>query len=144
MSVDINNTTKSRINKKELQDIFSRFLNVINLHKKSTASLAFISSAEIKKLNKKYRKLNCATDVLSFADPEPVLSSTTRFRARAPLSRSRMQKEPYFLGEIVICPKVAKLPIPVLVTHALLHLIGYVHDNEKKAHVMEELEEKIL
>jgi len=76
-------------------------------------SFAFISRAKIKKLNKKYRKKDEATDVLSF-----------------PFSKN--------FGEILICKSIAKKKAPdfsmdfpkyllFLVIHACLHLKGFVH-----------------
>lgn len=75
---------------------------------------------KIKELNKRYRQKNCVTDVISFS----------------------YQNSLVFIGDIVICPKVAKenskrfghsfeLEMKKLVVHAILHLIGYDHNNDK-------------
>ncbi|MBN2094287.1 MAG: rRNA maturation RNase YbeY [Candidatus Zambryskibacteria bacterium] len=86
------------------------------LGKRYKLSFAFISKPEIQKLNKKYRRKNEPTDVLSFN-----------------LDRN--------LGEILICPIVAKKKalkfypdfknyFIFLVIHAMLHLKGLHHGSK--------------
>ena len=75
-------------------------------------SVAFVSENKIKSLNKKYRKINKPTDVLSFSLQEG-------------------------LGEILICKKIAqkkKTPILFLVIHAVLHLKGMEHSSKMEAY----------
>lgn len=81
---------------------------------KVVAELAFISAAEIKKLNKKYRGHNLPTDVLSFPleDFSPGPDGIIR------------------LGDIVICKSEAKKKrhsVRFLIKHAMLHLLGEHH-----------------
>ncbi len=101
--------------------------------------VGLVSKVEIKKLNKKYRKMNTLTDVLSFENPLRV-----------------HPKDFQFLGNIVICKDVAAKQAKVfkhsfhqeciiLLVHALLHLLGYDHEKSPKhAKKMMELESKIL
>jgi probable rRNA maturation factor len=98
-----------------------------------TISLAFVSKAEIKKLNKKFRNKNKPTDVLSF-----------------------LLLEKQCLGEIIICPAIVKenakkygVPekkeIMKVFVHGILHLCGYDHEkSEKEAKIMEKKQEKYL
>ena len=81
---------------------------------KVVAELSFASEAEIQALNKKYRKLDKSTDVLSFPteDYEPGPDGVVR------------------LGDIVICKEQAKLKgysVAFLTRHAMLHLLGVHH-----------------
>ena len=86
-------------------------------------SLSFVSPEEIRELNRHYRNVDEATDVLSFPlmgdEPSglPVLS----------------------LGDIVICPEeVLRLhpelnpddAMNLMIAHSFLHLLGYDHDTE--------------
>lgn len=101
---------------------FTRIKNDI-LGKKYDLSLAFISAKKSQEINKKYRKKNKPTNVLSF-----------------PFSKTE--------GEILICKKTARKDAPkfnktfdeflgFLVIHGLLHLKGNKHGS-----IMEALEQK--
>lgn len=123
MFVEINNLVADRGNKKFLKKIAKRILVEEN-EKNLGLSIALVSQTAIKKINKKYRKKNKTTDVLSF------------FYGNE--------------GEIVICPEVVKknakkFGIPFkkelirILIHGIMHLLGYDHEkNEKKAELMEE------
>ena len=81
---------------------------------KVVAELSFVSEKEIQALNKKYRKLDKPTDVLSFPteDYEPGPDGVVR------------------LGDMVICKEQAKIKgntVPFLIKHAMLHLLGVHH-----------------
>jgi len=104
-------------------------------------SLAIVSLAEIEDLNRKYRGKDGPTDVLSFPcdDPCPVAEAG----------------EPVALGDVIIAPEVAEAQaaefghtveeeLNLLLVHGVLHLLGYEHDTEAHAAVMEEREREIL
>lgn len=95
------------------------------LGKKYEFSLVFVNKNKIKILNKKYRKINKPTDVLSF-----------------PISEK--------MGEVFICKEIAKSKAPdfemnykkylyFLVIHAFLHLKGLKHGDK-----MEKAEKKYI
>ena len=88
-------------------------------------AIALVSDARIRSLNRRYRKMNKPTDVLSFADDAA---------SRAPRVANRG------LGDIVIATGVARrqaktaghsyqTELRVLALHGLLHLLGYDHDD---------------
>jgi probable rRNA maturation factor len=81
---------------------------------KVVAELSFVTAAEIKKLNYKYRKINQTTDVLSF-----------------PLDNFNLNPDGAVrLGDIVICRSEAKKKghsVPFLIKHSMLHLLGVHH-----------------
>ena len=135
--IEINNLTGYplaglAVDKKSFSQVAKKVLLGEN-RRMQTLSLAFIDKAEIKKLNKKFRKKNKPTDVLSF----------------------NLDEKDY-LGEIVICPKVvkenakrykvsAKKEILKVFIHGILHLCGYDHEKSKKdAERMENKQEKYL
>jgi probable rRNA maturation factor len=81
-------------------------------------SLAFVSDATIRTLNRAYRRNDAPTDVLSFPSGEPG-----------------------FLGDIVVAASVARrqarraghgfgVEARVLALHGLLHLLGYDHEDD--------------
>jgi len=142
LQIEVNAATKPSVSRNVLEEVFRAFLSEMHVHKKSSVSVAFVSEKEIQKLNKKYRKKNKPTDVLSFSEVE-----------KFPLAS--LKKSPSYLGEIAICSVVAKKQaeekkhsfrkeVEILTVHSMLHLLGYDHKTEKQAGIMEALEEKIV
>ncbi len=130
--IEINNLSKISIDKKFFSTVAKKVLSGEN-RGTETLSLAFVGKEEIKSLNKKFRKKNKETDVLSFA-----------------------LSEKNYLGEIIICPEVvkenakengipAKRELLKVFIHGILHLCGYDHEkSEKEAKLMEAREEFYL
>jgi len=130
INLEINNLSQSPIKdafflavaKKTFAEINLDFLNKKNI----TISLAIVSEKEIQKLNKKWRKINKPTDVLSF----PEFPS---------LKEIKKNTEPeLFLGEIILCyddinkyASLEKLELKKEVAkafaHSILHLLGLQH-----------------
>ncbi len=82
--------------------------------KKIVADLSFVSEEEIRDLNRKHRKIDKPTDVLSF-----------------PLDEELGPDGVIRLGDIVICKSQAKKKgheISFLIKHGMLHLLGFHHD----------------
>jgi rRNA maturation RNase YbeY len=123
--IEINNLTGFPVDKKSFSQVAKKVLLGEN-RGTETLSLAFVSKAEIKKLNKKFRKKDKATDVLSF----------------------ELKGNKGYLGEIVICPEIVKEKgekIMEVFVHGILHLCGYDHEKSKKdAEIMEKKQEKYL
>jgi len=130
--LEINNLTNFVLDKRSFSTVAKKVLKGEN-RETETLSLAFVGKEEIKKLNKKFRKKNKATDVLSFK-----------------------LNEGNSLGEIVICPEVVKenakkygvdfkKEIIKVFAHGILHLLGYDHEKSKKeAKIMELKQDKYL
>jgi probable rRNA maturation factor len=103
-------------------------------------SIAIVELAEMSELNARYRGKDGPTDVLSFecddlcaADPE----------------------EPVTLGDVVIAPAVAEEQakefghtveeeLNLLLVHGILHLLGYEHEQDDDATVMQARERALL
>jgi len=114
------------------------------LCKRLLLSLIFVSDAQIKKYNLKFKNKSSATNVLAFP--------TENF-SKADLKKFKMEN--LFLGEIFFSFETIKKESEQqhksfdahlfhLFTHAFLHLIGYVHDSKETRDEMEELETSIL
>ncbi|MDD5738571.1 MAG: rRNA maturation RNase YbeY [Candidatus Pacebacteria bacterium] len=100
-------------------------------------SIVFIGCAKIKELNKKFRKKDSSTDVLSFSGLE-IKGGQER------------------IGEIFIClEKIQEnaqkdgqsfqKALNWAISHSVLHLLGYDHEkSEKDAKKMRQKEEKYL
>jgi probable rRNA maturation factor len=99
---------------------------------RGTVSIALVSDARVRALNRRYRGVNRTTDVLSFsANPGPLAASPEK---RVTSNEARVTA----LGDIVIARGVARRQAReaghseltewrVLALHGLLHLLGYDH-----------------
>jgi probable rRNA maturation factor len=99
--------------------------------------LRIVGEGESRELNECYRDRQGPTNVLSFVFEQPELL------------------EPPLLGDIVVCAplvereaeeqgKTVEAHWAHLVVHGVLHLIGYDHEEESEALIMEGLEREIL
>lgn len=99
--------------------------------------MRIIDETESRALNERYRRREGATNVLSFAFERPELL------------------DPPLLGDVLVCaPVVVREALeqhkPVeahwahMVIHGTLHLLGFDHEEEGEAMVMEALEREIL
>lgn len=100
-------------------------------------TIRFVSEEEITDLNETYRNKNGSTNVLSFPFEAPD------------------EVELNLLGDLVICSDVVKKEAiqqqkeeiahwAHMVIHGTLHLLGYDHQTDEQADVMESKEIKIL
>ena len=123
----------------------TRLLNKKNkLYKKNTliCSLLLSGTKEIKKLNKKFRKRNKSTDVLSFP-----------FHEKNRLDSKIKKEKEIYLGDIII--NLSKIKnknnktkfqkeLNKLWIHGLIHLFGYKHKRNQDFNTMNKIEKKYL
>lgn len=102
---------------------------------RGTVSIAILPDARVKALNRKYRRKNAATDVLSFPEKG---SGRDPFLGDIAISRGIAQKQAKLLGHSLA------VELRVLALHGLLHLLGYDHesDNGRMARVEARLRRK--
>lgn len=112
-------------------------------------------NAGIREYNKEYRKIDKATDVLSFPNLE--------YEDPADFSKAEEQQADCFdpdsgelvLGDIIISMDKVKeqaesyghsqlREFAFLVAHSMLHLCGYDHMEEEEAAIMEEKQKRVL
>jgi probable rRNA maturation factor len=113
---------------------------------RGSVSIALVSDAKVRALNRDYRGKDYATDVLSFpAQASP--QRTRRTRGNKPGLVSVSPVSPVVescLGDVVIARGVAKrqardarhseqTELKVLALHGLLHLLGYDHEHDEGA-----------
>jgi probable rRNA maturation factor len=104
-------------------------------------TLLLSGNKEIKNLNKKFRKKNKSTDVLSFP-----------FQARKELNNLLKKEKEVYLGDIIInFNKIKnknlnsfKSEFDSLWIHGLVHLFGHDHKKEKDFLKMNQIEKKYL
>lgn len=100
-------------------------------------SVVFLDEKTMRDLNLKYRSRDSSTDVLSFKIDDPAA-----------------EEEVVLLGDVVVCPQVARRnadrlglslqsELEHLVVHGILHILGYEH-GEGTGHSMRNREKEIL
>jgi len=110
---------------------------------RGVVGVALVSDARVRLLNRRYRRKDHATDVLSFcAAPEPYDAKPRNNRRATPSADLKVGPAyPRYLGEIVIARGVARrqaraaghtelTELRVLALHGLLHLLGYDHHGD--------------
>ena len=115
-------------------------LNIFSKSKSVNFSIRLTGNKEIRNLNKKFRKKNKTTDVLSFPYYDP---NETRIKLKL--------NKTIYLGDIVInLYKIDKRKIKFesdfnkLWVHGLVHLLGYKHYKNKDFFEMMKIENKII
>ena len=104
-------------------------------------ALAIVSDARMRALNRKYRRKDKATDVLSFPSDPPAAPRASR-------------PAPRLLGDIVIAEGVGRrqareaghayaVELKILALHGLLHLLGYDHHDPADGGRMARLERRL-
>jgi len=127
--IEINNLSTNPIDKEFLEKVAKKVLIGEN-KEKLELSIVLVGQARIRKLNKKYRRKNRATDVLSFAydNSGEIVICLPEVKKNAKKLKSVFRKE---LAKVLI--------------HGILHLLGYDHEkSEKAAKEMEEKQEHYL
>ena len=116
--IEINNTTKSKIDETLIQEVARIVLGEEN-KAGADLSIAFVGEKRMQYLNKRYRKKDKITNVLSFEEPE------------------------FGLGEIVICLAEVRREakkygitweerLAWVLMHGILHLLSYDHEVSQK------------
>ncbi|MEA3463827.1 MAG: rRNA maturation RNase YbeY [Patescibacteria group bacterium] len=153
--IEINNKTKSKIDLALVQKVAQKFLKYYNKERRLAAapfgngyhaninkvelSIAFVGDKIIRRLNKTYRGIDKATDVLAF----PCAAAGTSIG------------EQMFLGEILInysqvkrqakkFGNSAKRELVFILVHGLLHLLGHDDKTETGRREMERIGEEFV
>tara|TARA_X000000950_G_scaffold162745_1_gene198994 strand:+ start:570 stop:1031 length:462 start_codon:yes stop_codon:yes gene_type:complete len=144
MHLSLNNFKSSKfikLSKAEILNIVEEVLKTVEYKftKNHQLNLSFVSSEEMKLLNKTYRNKDKPTNVLSFEMPKnfPVGDEKT------------------LIGEIALCEeiiyeeskkykKIFENRLKHMIIHGLLHLIGFDHVNKDEGNNMESVEKKIM
>ena len=144
----VNLQKKVKIDKKYVQKVASKTIRLGTRDRdklwraKSEVGIIFVNDSYIKRLNRKYRRVNSITDVIAFpmeGHGEFVPSMTSS----------------HILGDVFISADRAKVQakdfkhsvgeeIAILTIHGILHLLNYDHRRRKNALVMRRKEEEIL
>ena len=126
MSVEINNESGIEVEVGRVQRLAAFVLESLHVHPDTEIGVMLVDEASIERLHVQWMDEPGPTDVLSFPMDE---LRPGRVDAQTPAG---------LLGDIVICPQVAEVQaeaaghdlqqeISVLLTHGMLHLLGFDH-----------------
>jgi len=145
VNVEVNNKfwhKKIQYPKKYLNKKLKKVSKIIKFfqNKNIIFTILLTNSLNMKKLNKKFRKLNKSTDILSF----PAFSSK---------NLKLIKKKKIYIGDLaasyeIINARAKKTSFfdefDKVWVHGLLHLIGYDHIKNKDYYKMHKIEKRIL
>ena len=129
------------------EDYYQDYLNIINEASKQLEisddlelSCILVDDQKIHEINKEYRNIDRATDVISFAleDSPDDFCMDTRVLGDIYVCIPRMKEQASSYGHS------EKRELSFLVVHGLLHLLGYDHMVKEEEEVMFALQDKIL
>ena len=127
--------------KKYFKQKLKKISNIIEFFKNKnvTFTILLTSSLNIKKLNKKFRKKNKSTDILSFPTFSPKVLKLTK-------------EKKIYIGDLAASYEIINSrskrnffdEFDKVWVHGLLHLIGYDHVKDKDFYKMHKVEKRIL
>lgn len=128
--IEINNKTRAAINLTQLKTVIYQTLKLYRQENKDV-SVALVGDKTIRRLNKKYRRQDKVTDVLSFADQGSFLGEIVidyqQIRRQARASGNSSKQELIFI-----------------LIHGMLHLLGLSDKTERQRKKMIKSGEKII
>jgi probable rRNA maturation factor len=101
-------------------------------------SVLFTTDAEMRALNRQWRNIDKATDVLSFPAASPEIPNVPKLLGDIALGYDTSFHDSETMN------RSFEAHVSHLLIHGFLHLLGYDHINPEDAAVMEPLEAKIL
>lgn len=142
MAIEVLNETEHDIDIERIVTLGKHLYNGLHLHPDSELAIVFVDNDAMSSLHQEWMGLEGPTDVMSF--PMDELRPGTESAPAEGL-----------LGDIVISPEVAAKhaadgghsladEIALLVTHGLLHLLGFDHHSEDEKHHMYSTQDQLL
>jgi probable rRNA maturation factor len=120
-------------------------------------SLLFVDEPSMAELNKRFMEADGPTDVLAFPIDDPVVAGRWPDAGTAGPDRDDPEPGdlPLLLGDVVVCPKVARRQAPehagsyddemaLLVVHGVLHVLGHDHAEVEETERMQARERELL
>jgi probable rRNA maturation factor len=143
MAVEIVNESGTEVDEESLLSLAQSVLSALHIHPGAELSVICVDEAAMEQLHLEWMDLPDATDVMSFPMDE---------------LRPGTVEEPSpdgLLGDVVICPQVAAVQaargghstadeILLLLTHGLLHLVGFDHEEPEEKAEMFGLQNQLL
>jgi len=109
---------------------------------RGAVTIALVGDPRMRALNRTWRQMDYATDVLSFPSDDDGAPSAASGKAAPSQAASIRKSAPRHLGDVVIAKGVAArqaraaghplaTELRVLALHGLLHLLGYDHERDR-------------
>lgn len=143
MTIEINNESEMEVDLKSTRELASYVIEQLKLHPMVDLGIIFVNEKPMTDLHIQWMDEPGPTDVLSFpmdelrpgADDGPLVEGV--------------------LGDVVICPQVARLQaeaaghsmmdeVHLLLTHGILHLVGFDHAEPEEEREMFKLQRSLL
>lgn len=156
MSVNLENEYDFGFDAKALiEDILNKSLNIVGCGHEMELNVVVTDDAEIRAVNREFRNIDRATDVLSFpmiefdapanfdnidfCDPSLINYATDELiLGDIMLSYDKVNEQSNEYGHSV------KREFAFLITHGILHLLGFDHENQEDEIIMREKQTEIL
>lgn len=134
------------------EDVIRATLLADGISLQVNVGLSLVDNEEIRTINRSFREIDEATDVLSFPMTDYDLRTAKGSDMVGDIDRAMGE---LVLGDIVISVERAKeqaaeyghsfrREFGFLIVHGMLHLLGYDHMEDPDAAVMRDMEEKVL
>ena len=137
MRLEILNDTKNRLPGKMIRELFEIVVgSEADGEWQATVNIVFVGDRRMQSLNKKHRKVNRPTDVLSFNLDRPEIGG--RVYGEVYIACDTAKRQARECG-VAIVDEYARLAC-----HGLLHLFGYDHKKSSDALVMRKREAHCL
>jgi probable rRNA maturation factor len=144
VSIEIDNRSGAICAEVELLDLASFALKELLVDKRAELEISLVDEAEMTRLHEEWMDEAGPTDVLSFPMDE-----------LRPNELSENDEVPVVLGDVVICPDVARKQgdtaghgmekeLRILLVHGILHLLGFDHLEPEEEAEMFALQGKIV
>ncbi len=140
--ISISQSSGERINQKKLEDFIRKILKKMGFSLKESdlwISVSFVGKKKIRSVNQKARKKDQVTDVVSIGSLKK--GHKKQFESLwgdIYLSYPVVRKQAQIFGHSI------DQEIRILIVHALLHLLGYTHQNLKDRVKMRKKERELL
>ena len=146
MPVELNDEQDDPLELDQLQSLAESVMRAERLPRGTEVSLTFVGTAEMNRLNKSHLDRSGPTDVLAFPIESLAPGMVPEAVAAGP---------PLMLGDVVVCPEVVRSQaaasavafedeMALMVVHGVLHLLGYDHEADADADLMEQRERDLL
>ena len=144
MSIEIDNRSGAICAEVELLDLAAFALKELLVDKRAELEISLVDEAEMTRIHEEWMDEAGPTDVLSFPMDE-----------LRPNELSENDEVPVVLGDVVICPDVARKQgdtaghgmeqeLRILLVHGILHLLGFDHLEPEEEAEMFALQGKIV
>ena len=137
---DIFNETDEKIDELEFINDYVKF--ICNKEKLDNCifNIIFIDNERIREINREYRNIDRETDVISFAleDNNDIKYDGFRVLGDIYISLDKAKEQ------AMLYEHSYKREICFLITHGILHLLGYDHMEEDEEKIMFSLQEELL